>query len=98
VLLKGARTLIGSPGRPPQAIVTGSSALAVGGSGDVLAGMLGALCLKLEPFEAARVAATLHGLAADRFTAETGSDRGLLPSELADRLPRLFGEFLPPPR
>ena len=98
VLLKGARTLIGSPGRPPQAVVTGSSALAVGGSGDVLAGMIGAFCLKLEPFEAARVAATLHGLAADRFTAETGSDRGLLPSELADRLPRLIGEFLPSPR
>ena len=95
VLLKGARTLIGSPGRAPQAIATGSSALAIGGSGDVLAGIIGALCLKLDPFDAARVGATIHGLAADRFTAETGSDRGLLPSELADSLPRLFGELLP---
>jgi NAD(P)H-hydrate epimerase len=94
VLLKGARTLIGSPGRTPQAIDTGSTALAVGGSGDVLAGIIGALSLKLEPFEAARVGATLHGLAADRFTQRTGSDRGLLPTELADSLPSLFGELL----
>jgi hydroxyethylthiazole kinase-like uncharacterized protein yjeF len=96
VLLKGARTLIGSPGRNPQAITVGSSALAVGGSGDVLAGVIGALCLKLEPFEAARIGATIHGLAADRFTERTGSDRGFFPTELADSLPALFGELLPP--
>lgn len=95
VLLKGSRTLVGSPGRTPQAIVTGSSALAVGGSGDVLAGIIGALCLKTDPYDAARIGAAIHGVIADRFTAATGSDRGLFPSELANELPRIIGEFLP---
>lgn len=84
VVLKGARTIIAAPTRPPRVCPTGTPAMAVGGTGDVLAGVLGALLGQLPAFEAACAAVYLHGLAGE--LASTG-DRGLLASELAAHLP-----------
>ncbi|PZS09026.1 MAG: bifunctional ADP-dependent NAD(P)H-hydrate dehydratase/NAD(P)H-hydrate epimerase [Acidimicrobiales bacterium] len=67
VLLKGARTLIVSPGEIPRVNLTGSPALATAGSGDVLAGLLGALLAAgCQPHAAAGIAAYVHGLAGQR--------------------------------
>jgi hydroxyethylthiazole kinase-like uncharacterized protein yjeF len=64
VLLKGARTLVGAPGRPVTANATGVPWLATAGSGDVLAGLVGALLAAgLGSYDAARVGAFLHGRA-----------------------------------
>ncbi|MEU8297548.1 NAD(P)H-hydrate dehydratase [Micromonospora sp. NPDC048909] len=64
VLLKGDRTVIGTPNGQAYVNPTGTSALATGGTGDVLAGLLGALLAGGVPAaKAAAAAAYLHGLA-----------------------------------
>jgi hydroxyethylthiazole kinase-like uncharacterized protein yjeF len=64
VLLKGDRTVIASPGGEVWVNPTGTSALATGGTGDVLSGLLGALLAGgLPPGQAAAAAAYAHGLA-----------------------------------
>ncbi|MFC4104864.1 NAD(P)H-hydrate dehydratase [Micromonospora zhanjiangensis] len=64
VLLKGDRTVVATPDGRAYANPTGSPALATGGTGDVLAGLLGSLLAGgLAPERAALAAAYLHGLA-----------------------------------
>ncbi|MFC7307477.1 NAD(P)H-hydrate dehydratase [Streptomyces monticola] len=66
VLLKGATTLVAGPeGGPVRVNPTGTSWLATAGSGDVLAGLAGALLAAgLTAVDAGSVGAYLHGLAA----------------------------------
>jgi len=86
VVLKGARTVVAAPGVPPAIVPTGNPGMASGGTGDVLAGLVGALLASgLSPFAAARVAAFAHGAAGD-LAAERFGERGLLASDLADEL------------
>lgn len=86
-LLKGARTVVAAPDGRLVVNPTGNPGMASGGMGDVLTGVVAALIAQgLVPFEAAWVAAYLHGLAAD-LLAETMGDRGLLAHDVAERLP-----------
>jgi NAD(P)H-hydrate repair Nnr-like enzyme with NAD(P)H-hydrate dehydratase domain len=63
-LLKGSRTVIAEPDGVVRINLTGSPVLATGGSGDVLAGMIGGLlACGVGPLDAASSAAYLHGLA-----------------------------------
>ncbi|MEB2313054.1 MAG: NAD(P)H-hydrate dehydratase [Sorangiineae bacterium] len=93
VLLKGPRTLVGAPGRLPVVNATGVPALATGGAGDVLSGMIAALAVHAEPFAAAWSGAYLHGRAGERWGSVTRADRGLVAHELADALPACLGEL-----
>jgi hydroxyethylthiazole kinase-like uncharacterized protein yjeF len=64
-VLKGARTLV-SDGERVVVTMTGGPGLATMGTGDVLAGIVGALLAQgLGPLEAAALAAHLHGAAGD---------------------------------
>ncbi|WSA08246.1 NAD(P)H-hydrate dehydratase [Micromonospora sp. NBC_01813] len=64
VLLKGDRTVVATPDGRAYVNPTGSPALATGGTGDVLAGLLGSLLAAgLAPERAALAAAYAHGLA-----------------------------------
>ncbi|KKJ97014.1 NAD(P)H-hydrate dehydratase [Micromonospora sp. HK10] len=64
VLLKGDRTIVATPDGRAYVNPTGTPALATGGTGDVLAGLLGSLLAAgLAPERAAAAAAYLHGLA-----------------------------------
>jgi NAD(P)H-hydrate epimerase len=64
VLLKGSRTLIGSPDGSVRVNATGGPFLATGGTGDVLTGMIvGLLARGLAPSDAAAAAAYVHGVA-----------------------------------
>lgn len=64
VLLKGSTTLTAHPDGRVRVNPTGTPELATAGSGDVLAGLAGALLAGgLDPFDAGPVAAWLHGLA-----------------------------------
>jgi hydroxyethylthiazole kinase-like uncharacterized protein yjeF len=78
VLLKGDRTIVATPDGRAFANPTGVPELATGGSGDVLAGLLGSLLAAgLAPERAAVSAAYLHGLAgreAARRGAVTAAD------------------------
>jgi len=68
---------------------TGTPLMATAGSGDVLAGAVGALlAARMEPETAAIAAAYLHGAAGERLEERLG-DAGLLASELADALPEV---------
>ena len=69
---------------------TGNPGMAVGGSGDVLAGMIvGLLGQGISPIEAAALAVWLHGAAGDRCAQEMGQ-YGMLPTDMLERLPRLM--------
>jgi NAD(P)H-hydrate epimerase len=90
VLLKGPRTLIGAPDVVTRVNASGTLALATGGVGDVLIGICSALACSAPLLTAATNGAHLHGLAAERWSARTGADRGMLAHEIADELPAVF--------
>ena len=89
VLLKGHRTCI-TDGVRGYRNTTGNPGMAVGGSGDVLAGILVSLLGQgLPPLEAAACGAWLHGAAGDLCAREMGQ-YGMLPSDMLNALPRLM--------
>jgi hydroxyethylthiazole kinase-like uncharacterized protein yjeF len=84
VVLKGAGSICASPTGDWAVNTTGNAGLASGGTGDVLAGMLGALLAqRLDPWRALRYAVCLHGAAADALTARGVGPIGLTASEVA---------------
>ena len=88
VVLKGAFSLIATPDGDVAVNTSGSQALASGGSGDVLTGMAAAWLHQLgDPFEAAKTAVFIHGLAGE--LSPCGS-RHLI----ADDLPELIGSAM----
>ena len=89
VLLKGHRTCI-TDGRTGCRNTTGNPGMAVGGSGDVLAGMIISLLGQgLAPMEAAACGAWLHGAAGDLCAGELGQ-YAMLPTDMLNALPRLL--------
>jgi len=87
VVLKGARTVIAAPDGSIAIAPFENPAMASGGTGDVLAGTIGALLAQgLAPFDAARLGVYLHGVAGE-LVAERIGDAGLLASDLPDALP-----------
>lgn len=89
LLLKGHRTCI-TDGFEGYINHTGNPGMAVGGSGDVLAGMIVALLGQgISPLEAAACAAWLHGAAGDLCAEEIGQ-YGMLPTDMLNRIPRLL--------
>lgn len=95
LLLKGPYTLIGEPGVAPRVVSEGHPALAIGGSGDVLAGIAGASIAALGPLRAGALGAFVHGRAARLWVdAHGGADRGLFARELADFVPHAFAALV----
>jgi len=93
VLLKGKDTLVGAPSLPPWTNRTGNPGMATAGSGDVLSGLLGALLARgLSPWDAARLAAHLHGQAGDACAARLGRE-SMLASDILEDLPRAILDF-----
>ena len=87
VVLKGARTVVASPDGTVAVAPFENPAMASGGTGDVLAGAIGALLAQgLAPFDAARLGVYLHGLAGEAVSDRIG-DAGLLAGDLPDALP-----------
>lgn len=95
VVLKGARTIVCDGRADPDDGVrhcsinpTGGPALATGGTGDVLAGTIGALLAQgLSAIDAARAGVYVHGHAGDALAAQHG-ERGMLSSDLPDAIAR----------
>ncbi len=89
VLLKGHRTCI-TEGNTSYCNLTGNPGMAVGGSGDVLSGMITALLGQgVTPLEAAASAAWLHGAAGD-LCAKMLGQYAMLPTDMLEALPRLL--------
>ena len=69
-VLKGSGSVVAAPSRAPAINPTGNARLATAGTGDVLAGLLGArLAAGGDTFEAACAACWQHGHAADAWPA-----------------------------
>jgi hydroxyethylthiazole kinase-like uncharacterized protein yjeF len=85
VVVKGAGSVLAHPDGRYDINASGNPALASAGSGDVLAGLLGALLAQgVEPAMALRVGVCLHGAAADRLVARGIGPIGVAASEIAD--------------
>jgi len=89
VLLKGAVDII-SDGIEIRANRTGNAGMTVGGTGDVLAGLTGALFAKHEAIEAACAGAFINGAAGDLAFLEFGF--GLLATDVIDYIPKVMKE------
>ncbi len=90
LVLKGAGTIV-TDGKRLYTNTTGNPGMATGGTGDVLAGLLGALLAarSLGPFEAVVLAVYLHGLAGDLACNDLG-ETALIATDLLDYLPEAF--------
>jgi len=90
VILKGFHTLIVSPDGKLFVNTSGNPGLAIGGSGDVLTGILSALTAQFGTTDWVRVLALgvyLHGVAADLLATKEGDVSGMLASEVAQAVP-----------
>ena len=86
VLLKGITTVAAHPDGSVLLSAAGDQRLATAGTGDVLAGIIGALLAQgLNAFLAAALGAELHGRAA-----RLGAARGLIASDICDLLPQVL--------
>ncbi|MGB7911936.1 MAG: NAD(P)H-hydrate dehydratase [Desulfobaccales bacterium] len=93
LVLKGAQTLVATPDGRLSLNPTGNPALASGGTGDVLTGLIGGfLAQGLSAWDAARLGVYLHGLSADWFAARHGP-RGLVAGDLLSLFPEVLGQF-----
>ena len=94
VILKGSGTVIVHAGR--QMInPTGNPALATGGTGDVLAGLCGALLAqRWAPAEAAAAAVWIHGAAADALVANGTGPIGVTASEVIDAVRTVLNQLV----
>lgn len=95
VLLKGSDTIVVEGGRA-AVNSTGSVALATAGTGDVLAGVIGALLSRgMDAYEAARAGAWVHGRAAELWLEETGwPAESLVATDILPFVPPAVGELL----
>jgi NAD(P)H-hydrate epimerase len=99
VVLKGVCSIIAAPeseesGRAVYFNTTGNAGLASAGTGDVLAGMIGALLAGgHSALDSAVSAVYLHGLAADMIKERVGIG-GMIAMDLVDELPAALNTFL----
>ena len=94
VVLKGAGSICASPDGRWSINTTGNPGLASAGTGDVLAGMMGAfLAQGLTGAQALRYAVCLHGAAADALVARGIGPAGLTASELIPEARRLLNDW-----
>ena len=87
VLLKGPTDII-TDGKRVRFNRTGDPAMTVGGTGDVLAGIAGALFCRLPAFDSACIGAYVNGIAGQEVAAERGE--GMLATDLVDRIPAVL--------
>jgi ADP-dependent NAD(P)H-hydrate dehydratase / NAD(P)H-hydrate epimerase len=88
VVLKGRGTVVADSAGRIYVNKTGNPGMATAGSGDVLSGMIAAfLGQGVQPFEAAKTAVYLHGLAGD-LAAKEKTQLGLIASDIIENIPR----------
>jgi ADP-dependent NAD(P)H-hydrate dehydratase / NAD(P)H-hydrate epimerase len=94
IVLKGAGSVIASPDGKCFVNLTGNAALATGGTGDMLAGCLGALLAEGAPPLASCLAATYaHGRAAENVAAQLGGTGGLTSMQFLAELSRVVNRL-----
>ncbi len=93
VILKGAATLLSSPDEVFYVNHFPNAGMATAGSGDVLAGMVGALVAQgISAFDAAQVGVYLHSLAGFRAS-QSVSQRGMIATDIIAHIPDAYEEL-----
>lgn len=94
IVLKGALTIIADPSGKLVIIPVATPALARAGSGDVLAGMLvGLMAQGVASFDAACVAAWMHGEAGKQAERRNGHAACVLAGDILNAIPKVFREL-----
>jgi ADP-dependent NAD(P)H-hydrate dehydratase / NAD(P)H-hydrate epimerase len=86
VVLKGERTLVAEPSGRAAIAAVGNPGLATGGTGDVLAGVVGSLLARHGALLSATAAVVVHGRAGD-IAARVRGEEGLTAGDVVDALP-----------
>ncbi|MFY7653189.1 MAG: NAD(P)H-hydrate dehydratase [Chitinophagaceae bacterium] len=90
IVLKGANTCIALPNGTQYFNSTGNEGMATAGSGDVLAGMVGALLARgYAADKAALIAVYMHGLAGDLAAKQLGTI-GMIAGDIVEKIPEAF--------
>lgn len=93
VVLKGARTVVAEPGGDVMRSDVATPALATAGSGDVLAGVIGAfLAAGATPFDAAACGVAVHG-AAGLLAGQRIGSAGVMARDVATLLPEAIAQL-----
>lgn len=92
LVLKGARTVISTPEGKAYVFTEGTPALAKGGTGDVLAGILSALMAKMEIEDALKLGVYIHGLSGKKAE-EAYHREGIKATDVIEFIPRTFREL-----
>lgn len=93
-LLKGAETVVSKKDSCSYINTTGNPGMATGGSGDVLTGVIASLAAGgIEPFEATKAGAFIHGLAGD-IAAESKGQWGMTSVDIEEALPAAFKKIV----
>ena len=103
-VLKGADTIVATPGGDSYTNTTGNPGMATGGSGDVLTGMIAGFwgqkqtcedggLRRLAAWEAAVCGVFLHGLAGDLAAEELG-EYGMIAGDIAEKIPFAIRQIL----
>ncbi|MDO5328833.1 MAG: NAD(P)H-hydrate dehydratase [Coriobacteriia bacterium] len=91
IVLKGPDTLI-VQGDKKFLMTDGTPALAKAGTGDVLAGIIGSLCLRYSVFEAAVIGTQIHALAG-KIVAKKFGDQSVIATDVIDALPEALSKY-----
>ena len=92
LVLKGANTVV-TDGEKVFVNLTGNPSMAMGGTGDMLSGMIGAFVAQnMSALDAAKCAVYIHGLCGD-YAAEKLSQRGILVCDMIEQLGALMSIF-----
>lgn len=86
LVLKGHRTVIAYPEGGAHILAAGNPGMAKGGSGDVLAGILGAMLGQLPQNDAVRTGVCIHAAAGDLCAKELG-EYGMTPVDMIEAIP-----------
>jgi NAD(P)H-hydrate epimerase len=90
LVLKGAQSIVANYDGQVYINPTGNDGMATGGTGDVLAGMIGALLAQgIDPLASALIAVYVHGLSGDLARNKMGK-MPMIASDLIDYLPKAW--------
>lgn len=93
VVLKGHDSIVAGPEGECFVNPTGNAGMATGGTGDILAGMIGGLMAQgVAPLDAACVGAYAHGLAGD-IAAREATSRGMIARDVLSAIPKAWREI-----
>jgi NAD(P)H-hydrate epimerase len=92
LVLKGHRTICAFPDGETVIIPYGNPGMAKGGSGDVLAGIIGGLLCQLPLKKAVTTACAIHALAGDKCAERLG-EYSMLPTDIIAAMPEIMREI-----